>query len=168
MYKKGDYVIKIPEGICEIEDVGCLDMSGVNKDKEYYALAPINQKGSKIYIPVDNVHGRIRNIISKEDAIAFIKSMPDIDEKDIQDRLSFISDKLGAASFKSGDNEKIASILKLIYSRKQERAEQGKKLSSTDERYFKLAEYMLFSELSFVLNVPREHIEQYIADMIEA
>ena len=81
MYKKGDYVIKIPEGICEIEDVGCLDMSGVNKDKEYYALAPINQKGSKIYIPVDNVHGRIRNIISKEDAIAFIKSMPDIDEK---------------------------------------------------------------------------------------
>lgn len=80
MYKKGDYVIKIPEDICEIEDVGCLDMSGVNKDKEYYALAPINQKGSKIYIPVDNVHGRIRNIISKEDAIAFIKSMPDIDE----------------------------------------------------------------------------------------
>ena len=68
----------------------------------------------------------------------------------------------------SGDNEKIASILKLIYSRKQERAEQGKKLSSTEERYFKLAEYMLFSELSFVLNVPREHIEQYIADMIEA
>ena len=61
-----------------------------------------------------------------------------------------------------------SSILKLIYSRKQERAEQGKKLSSTDERYFKLAEYMLFSELSFVLNVPREHIEQYIADMIEA
>lgn len=166
MYKKGDYVIKIPEGICEIEDVGCLDISGVNKDKEYYALAPINQKGSKIYIPVGNVHGRIRNIISKEDAIAFIKSMPDIDEKDIQ------NEKMREQEYKavilSGDNEKIASILKLIYSRKQERAEQGKKLSSTDEKYFKLAEYMLFSELSFVLNVPREHIEQYIADMIEA
>ena len=63
MYKKGDYVIKIHDGICEIEDFGGLDMSGVNKDKEYYAWAPINQKGSKIYIPVDNVHGRIRNII---------------------------------------------------------------------------------------------------------
>lgn len=138
----------------------------MNKDKEYYALAPINQKGAKIYIPVDNVHGRIRNIISKEDAIAFIKSMPDIDEQDIQ------NEKMREQEYKavilSGDNEKIASILKLIYSRKQERAEQGKKLSSTDEKYFKLAEYMLFSELSFVLNVPREHIEQYIADMIEA
>lgn len=92
--------------------------------------------------------------------------MPDIDEKDIQ------NEKMREQEYKeailSGSNKKIAAILKLIYIRKQERAEQGKKLSSTDERYFKLAEYMLFSELSFVLNVPREHMEQYIADMIEA
>ena len=166
MYKKGDYVVKIPEGICKIEDVGCLDISGVHKDKEYYILAPINQKGSKIYIPIDNVHGRIRNMINKEDAIAFIKSIPDIDEKDIQ------NEKMREQEYKavilSGDNEKIASILKLIYIRKQERAQQGKKLSSTDERYFKLAEDMLFSELSFVLDVPKGNMEQYIADMIEA
>ena len=166
MYKKGDHVIKIPEGICEIEDVGCLDISGVNKNKEYYILAPINQKGSKIYIPVDNAHGRIRNMISKEDAIAFIKSIPDIDEKDIQ------NEKMREQEYKeailSGNNKKIASILKLIYSRKQTRADQGKKLPSTDERYFKLAEDILFSELSFVLNVPKENMEQYIADMIEA
>ena len=47
--------------------------------------------------------------------------MPDIDEKDIQ------NEKLREQEYKavilSGDNEKIASILKLIYSRKQERAE---------------------------------------------
>lgn len=165
MYKKGDHVVKIPEGICEIEDVGCLDISGVDKDKEYYILAPINQRGSKIYISVDNVHGRIRNMISNEDAITFIKSIPDIDEKDIQ------NEKMREQEYKavilSGDNEKIASILKLIYVRKQERAEQGKKLSSTDEKYFKLAEDMLFSELAFVLDVPKENMEQYIADMIE-
>lgn len=27
MYKKGDYVIKIPEGMCKIEDIGYLDIS---------------------------------------------------------------------------------------------------------------------------------------------
>ena len=165
MYKKGDHVVKIPEGICEIEDVGCLDISGVNKDKEYYILVPINQKGSKLYIPVDNIHGKIRNVISKEDAIAFIMSIPAIDEKDIQ------NEKMREQEYKavilSGDNEKIASILKLIYNRKQERAEQGKKLSYTDEKYFKLAEDMLFSELAFVLDVPKENMEQYIADMIK-
>lgn len=104
-------------------------------------------------------------MINKEDAIAFIKSIPDIDEKDIQ------NEKMREQEYKavilSGDNEKIASILKLIYVRKQERAQQGKKLSSTNERYFKLAEDMLFSELSFVLNVPKENMERYIADMID-
>ena len=102
----------------------------------------------------------------REKVERLIALMPDIDEKDIQNEK--MREQEYEAVILSGDNEKIASILKLIYSRKQERAEQGKKLSSTDERYFKLAEYMLFSELSFVLNVPREHIEQYIADMIEA
>ncbi len=112
MYKKGNYVIKIPEGICEIEDVGCLDISGVNKDKRILCIsADQSKKGSKVYIPVDNVHGRIRNIISKEDAIAFIKSMPDIDEKDIQ------NEKMREQEYKavilSGDNEKIAKYSKI-------------------------------------------------------
>ena len=36
MYKKGDYVVKMPEGICKIENVGHPDTTGMNKTKEYY------------------------------------------------------------------------------------------------------------------------------------
>ena len=54
MYNKGDYVVKIPEGICQIENVGHPD-------------------------------GRIRHIITKDDAMKFIKSIPDISKKDISD-----------------------------------------------------------------------------------
>lgn len=81
MYKKGDYVVKIPEGVCKIEDIGPLNISGTNK--EYYMLVPINEKASKIYIPADTIEGRIRNVISKEDAMKFINSIPDINEKNI-------------------------------------------------------------------------------------
>lgn len=83
MYKKGDYVIKIPEGICKIVDIGYLDISRPNTHKEYYMLVPISEKSSKIYVPVDTADKRIRTIISKEDAMKFIKSIPEIDEKDI-------------------------------------------------------------------------------------
>lgn len=55
MYNKGDHVVKIPEGICQIENVGHAD-------------------------------GRIRHIITKDDAMKFIKSIPDISEKDISNR----------------------------------------------------------------------------------
>ena len=47
-------------------------------------------------------------------------------------------------------------------------ANQGKKVTATDDRYFKQAEDVLFSELSFVLNIPKENMQQFIADTIEA
>lgn len=83
MYKKGDYVVKIPDGICQIDQIGYLDIPGINKDKEYYILVPLKEKTAKLYIPSDRINGQIRNIISKENALTFIKSIPDIDEKNI-------------------------------------------------------------------------------------
>lgn len=166
MYKQGDYVVKIPEGVCKIEYVGYLDIFGMKKDKEYYMLVPMNEKTSKIYVPVDHAGERIRKVVSKEDAIQFIKSIPDINEKDIS------NEKMREQEYKtailSGNNESIVSIIKLLYARKQKRIEQGKKTTTIDDRYFKQAEDMLFSELSFVLDVPKENMEQFIADTLGA
>lgn len=125
MYKKGDYVVKMPEGICKIENVGHPDTTGMNKTKEYYILVPINEKTSKIYLPVDYVDGRIRNMISKEEAIQLIKSIPNITETEIHNEK--MREQEYKAAILSGDNKKIVSIIKLIYTRKQERIKQGKK-----------------------------------------
>ena len=77
MYNKGDYVVKIPEGICQIENVGHAD-------------------------------GRIRHIITKDDAMKFIKSIPDISKKDFSD------EKLREQEYKSailsGDHVKIVKF----------------------------------------------------------
>ena len=98
-------------------------------------------------------------MVSKEDAIQFIKSIPDINEKDI------LNEKMREQEYKtailSGNNESIVSIIKLLYARKQKRIEQGKKTTTIDDRYFKQAEDMLFSELSCVLDVPKENMEQF-------
>ena len=164
MYQKGDYVVKIPEGICRIEDVMQLDI--YDTDKEYYMLVPISEKSSKIYIPTDNAEGRIRKVISKEETLKFIKSIPEIDEKDIPNEE--MREQEYKTSILSCNNEKIVSIIKSIYARKQERMEQGKKITTTDDKYFKRAEDVLFSELSFVLNIPKDKMEQFISDTIEA
>lgn len=166
MYQKGDYVVKIPEGICKIENVGHPDISKMTKTKEYYILVPMNEKESKIYLPVDHVDERIRNIISKEEAIQLIQSIPDITETEIQNEK--MREQEYKAAILSGDNKKIVSIIKLIYARKQERIKQGKKSTATDDRYFKQAEDVLFSELSFVLDIPKENMVQFIEDMIHS
>lgn len=166
MYNIGDYVIKIPEGICKVENVGHFEISGMNKNKEYYLLVPLKDNKTKIYMPVGNAEGRIRSVITKADAMKFIKSIPDIHKKDIS------NEKMREHEYReailSGDNSKVVSLLKLIYTRKQERSKQGKKITATDDKYFKQAEDLLYSELSFVLKVPKENMEQFIEDTLNA
>lgn len=166
MYKIGDYVVKIPEGVCKIEDMGHLDISGIDKDKEYYLLVPISDKSSKIYIPIDTAEGRIRSVVSKDEAISFIKSIPKINKKDIPNER--MREQEYKTAILSGNHEMIVSVLKLIYSRNQKRMEQGKKITALDDRYFRQAENVLYSELSFVLHIPKEEMEQFIVDTIGA
>lgn len=110
--------------------------------------------------------GRIRNVVSKEDAIKFIKSIPDINQMDIPNER--MREQEYKAAILSGDNKKIVSIIKLLYARKQERIDEGKKVTTADDRYFKQAEEMFFSELSFVLDIPKKNMEQFIADTISS
>ena len=52
--------------------------------------------------------------------------------------------------------------------RKQERLAQGKKTTAMDERYLRLAEENLYSELSLALGVPKEEMEAYITKRMVA
>ena len=45
--------------------------------------------------------------------------------------------------------------------------QEGKKATATDEKYLKTAEDNLYAELSILLNVPRNRMEDYIRDRIK-
>ena len=53
MFEKGEYIVYGHNGICEVEDITHLNLSGVDKGKLYYVLAPLTKKESRIYYPVD-------------------------------------------------------------------------------------------------------------------
>ena len=48
MYKIGDYVVKANNGVCKIEDILHPDLPGIDKDKMYYLLIPIECSHSKL------------------------------------------------------------------------------------------------------------------------
>ena len=60
----------------------------------------------------------------------------------------------------------MVSILKELYFRRKKRLEDGKKITIVDERYFKLAENQLYSELAFALGVQKSDINQIIEENI--
>lgn len=166
MYQIGDYVVKSGNGVCHIEDIQHLNMPNVDKNKLFYLMIPIEDKGAKLYVPVDNEKVGLRRVMSKEEAWKVIEKIPQIEEVTIE------NDKLREQSYKealqSGKPEALVRIIKHTYLRRQKRTAQGKKTTATDERYFKLAEEKLYAELAFALGKDKSEMRQLITDSIKS
>ena len=79
MFKIGDYVTHYKEGVCEVIDIGKLDMRCSDRKKEYYTLRPLYDAGGTLYMPVANERNQIRGVITYEEARAFIEDIPNIE-----------------------------------------------------------------------------------------
>ena len=102
--------------------------------------------------------------MTKADALALIDSIPEIEA------VWIANDKLREQAYKealqSCEPHALISIIKNLYLRRMQRIEQGKKSTSTDERYFKLAEEALYRELAFALEKEKGEMRQFITDAL--
>lgn len=158
MFKTGDFVINTNNGICEITDIMTMNLSG--SKKEYYLLVPIDEKTAKVYIPVDSAAQRIRLAMTKTDALDFIKKIKEIDETYIENEKE--REKTYKEALASREPKRLVSIIKTLYLRRQQRVDAGKKNTAVDERYFKLAENQLHSELAFALSIDKKEVGELI------
>lgn len=163
MYKKGEYVVKVNDGICRIEDIVKMGAETLKTGKLYYLMVPEHEKKAKFYVPVEN--GNFRKIMTEKEAWAFIDHIPHIDAALISDEKT--REKKYKEAIQSGSPVQLISIIKNIYIRKEERISQGKKNTAVDERYFKLAEETLYAELAFATGSRKEEMPQVIEDRIK-
>lgn len=158
MFEKGSYVVNANNGICEISDIVTMNMSG--EDKQYYVLMPLDEKTAKVFLPIDIAEKRIRPVMKKEEAWKLIKEIKAVDGALIENEKE--REKIYKEAINSRDPKRLISIMKTLYIRKQQRLEAGKKNTSVDERYFKLAEHNLHNELAFSLGVDKTQIQDII------
>jgi len=164
MYKKGEYVVKPNTGICTIESIVRMDLAGTG-EKEYYQLHPVSDKRAVLYVTVDADRRRLRRVMTRDEAYDFIRKIETIDaawiENDKQREQSY------KAALMSNEPADIVSMIKNMYFRTKDRLAQGKKITATDERYFQLAERILYSELGLAIGEPVEKIKDIITETIE-
>jgi CarD family transcriptional regulator len=165
MFETGDYVVYGHSGICEVMGTTTMSMDGVSKERLYYVLRPDGSSEGKIFTPVDNKKQVIRKVMTREEAEQLIDEIPNIEVLQI-DNEKFREEKYKEC-IRSCESKEMVRIIKTIHLRGRERISRGKKTTLTDERYLKLAEENLYSELSMLLNVPKSKMENYIADRIE-
>lgn len=164
MYEKGDYVVYGQHGICVIQDIANPGFPGMDSEKQYYVMEPLCMKGSKIYSPVNSKKVLMRRVMSKADVEKLIDGIPQIEA------LWIGSEKMREEQYKAAmltcEPVEWIRIIKTLYRRAQDRLNQGKKITATDERYLKLAEDGLYSELCFVLGQGKDEVTAYIRSRV--
>lgn len=166
VYEIGDYIVKSNDGVCRVDNILHLNIPGVDKNTLYYLLIPIDEQSRKIYIPVNTSEEAIRKTMSAEEARTLIDRITEIEEIWID------NEKLREQQYKNAvrsyNPEALIGVIKATYSRNNQRLVQGKKTTSLDERYFKMAEHHLYSELGFAINKDENEIYQIILEHINS
>ena len=102
--------------------------------------------------------------MNTDDAWRLIKEIKAVDEALIKNEKE--REKLYKEAINSRDPKQLISIMKALYVRRQKRLEEGKKTTAVDDRYFKLAEKQLYSELAFALGVEKSELNEIIEQNI--
>ncbi len=161
----GEYVVCGNKGVCSVENITTLNISGADKGREYYILKPLYMAGSTVYVPVDSSKESMRRVITEEEARRLIAGIPEISLLVItNDKLS---EQIYKESIKKADCSELVRIIKTIYLRKQKRIEAGRKVTAVDAKYFHLAEESLYGELAVALHMSRNEVEGYITSVID-
>ncbi len=160
MYTSGDYVVCGNNGICQIQDITTLNISGVDKTRKYYILKPVFSSGSTVYTPVDTAENTLRKAMNKEEATAFIDSIPNTALIPLADEKTL--ERTYKEYIHQNSSEDWLKLIKTIYLRKEKRLSDGHKVTAVDSRYFKLAEDFLYGELSVALDMSKDEVREHI------
>ena len=75
MYQIGDYIVKNGNGVCRVDNIMHLDINGIDKNRLYYLLVPLDDEKGKVYVPVDTSVQHIRKVMSVEEAYELIANI---------------------------------------------------------------------------------------------
>ena len=152
MFEIGNYVV-YKNQVCIIKDLRINFFKG----KDYYVLSPLLDSSLTINLPADDIENNLKAIMTKEEAIKLIESIPSI--KMIESNDKMIENEYKEL-LKTEKEENLIKIIKTTYTRK------GKQVGEKDETYFNKAEKLLYSELAISLGMNYDEVKQYIFDTI--
>lgn len=160
MYEAGSRIVYGSRGVCTVVEVGPL--AGAERDRLYYKLKPAGGGSETIYAPVD-APVFMRPVISRQEAEALIARMPDIAGEVCASHSAALLRQQYDALFAGHSCDDWVRLVKGVY----RKAQRGKGLGSTDQRYRKRAEEVLHGELAAALDIPVEAVPGYIHAVLE-
>ena len=161
MFSIGEKVMYGGTGVCVVEEITSVKFSSAQPGKPYYLLRPMYQTGT-IQTPADSGKVPIRPVMNRSEAEAVIDAMPSVPaeictEKNLSALRTYYQKQI--TSFDCMD---LIRLAKSIRAKKIEAEKRQKRIGSTDEKYLRRAEDLLFGELAVALEIPRDDVPAFI------
>ena len=148
MYNPGDYAVVSRYGVCRVDSIGHPSISCADPAVNYYRLCPVSEN-CVIYIPCNNSGECLRPVISREQALKLIRSIPAI-------RISKVKDKQRTVRYKeailSGRPDELLPVIMEIWQNNEDTVVKGKPIARiTEAELFRQAEALFNSEMGCAL-----------------
>ena len=161
----GDYVVKMNEGVCRVDQKLVLESFQDRRQVPYFLLLPIQNDRMKVYVPIAEDYTDLRPVMNESEANELLTAIGGIEATEVPD--DKLREQIYKDALRSLDPKRLVGIIKCMRFRGKERLRQGKKTTAVDDRYQKLAETALCQELGFVLQKPSEEILSVLAEASE-
>ena len=165
MLTVGQTVVYGTQGVCTVKEISMLKL-GKTKG-EYYALSPIDDPGSTVYVPPANekLMSKLRPVLTGEEADALITEA-------VREPLEWIESDAERKSacddiVKNGDRKQLMRLVGMLYRRRELLKDQKKHFHNVDAQYLKTAERMLHGELAYALGIAVDDVADYIRSFSE-
>ena len=165
MLTVGQTVVYGTQGVCTVKEISMLKL-GKTKG-EYYALSPIDDPGSTVYVPTANekLMSKLRPVLTGEEADALITEA-------VREPLEWIESDAERKSacddiVKNGDRKQLMRLVGMLYRRRELLTDQKKHFHNVDAQYLKTAERMLHGELAYALGIAVDDVADYLRSFSE-
>ena len=82
MFSVGDYVVCGNKGVCKVDKISPLDISGASSE-DYYILKPVYSPSSTVYISMESADEKLRAVLTKKEADKLVRQMPGVPDIEV-------------------------------------------------------------------------------------
>jgi RNA polymerase-interacting CarD/CdnL/TRCF family regulator len=153
----GEVVAYKYKGMYRVKDIGTLGFSFADRNKKYYTLHSIDNDTDRVYVPTED-KVNLRKPVSKDEIFDLIQGIDDIEVLGVKNERTREREYMECIA-----NNGIKGWMKMLKTLSL-RSESKGKVSELDKQYKKVAEYALYSELSYVLDIPVKTVKRFIVE----
>ncbi len=164
LFSIGDKILYGSEGVYAVKEFTTSPIDK-NDTRQFYVLCPVHGPvGNVIITPVNNDKVKMRRIMSREEALAFIDRIPEIPILTVErekNRRDVYRQTLANAT---GDD--FVSIIKTVMERRELFLKAKKRLSESDNDYERKAKFCINGELASSLEMPIDEVDSFIRERL--